>query len=111
MAHFLRNTVHDMGRNAQKPDRNSAEAIALAGLTFLAEDGARLGRFLALTGMGPDDLRASAGSAGTLCAVLDYLLGDESLLLVFAASKGVSPQDLAPARALLAASLTEIESP
>jgi hypothetical protein len=100
-----------MGRKVHKLDRSNAEAIALSALTFLAEDGERLGRFLALTGMGPADLRASAGSTGTLSAVLDYLLGDESLLLVFAASKGVSPQDLAPARALLAASATEIESP
>jgi hypothetical protein len=111
MAHFLRNTGRRMSRNGQKLDRSAAESIALSALTFLAEDSVRLGRFLALTGMGPDDLRESAGSAGTLCAVLDYLLGDESLLLVFTASKGVPPQDLAPARALLAASTTEIETP
>jgi hypothetical protein len=79
-----------------------AEEIALAALTFLAEDSARLGRFLALTGMGPDDLRSRAGAPQTLLAVLEHLLGDESLLLVFAASKGVPPEAIEPARALLA---------
>ena len=94
-----------MGRYDRKLNLDDAEAIALSGLAFLAEDETRLGRFLALTGIGPGELRSSAGSAGTLSAVLDYLLGDESLLLVFAASKGISPDVVAPARSVLAANI------
>ena len=42
------------------PTAEEAATLALAGLTFLAEDTARLGRFLSLTGIGPEELRAVA---------------------------------------------------
>jgi hypothetical protein len=38
-------------------------------------------------------------------AVLDHLLADESLLLVFTASRGITPDTVYPARAVLARSL------
>lgn len=86
------------------PDVNEENAVSLGldGLAFLAEDGPRLGRFLALTGISPDSLRALADRPETLLAVLDHLLGDESLLLVFASSRGVAPDSVARARAVLA---------
>jgi hypothetical protein len=89
---------------APKQTADDAATLALSGLAFLAEDGPRLGRFLALTGIGPDQLRAAADAPETLLAVLDYLLGDESLLLVFAASKGLAPETVALSRAILARS-------
>ncbi|MCC7250395.1 DUF3572 domain-containing protein [Hyphomicrobium sp.] len=97
-----------MLRRAARPspeDTEEAAMLALAGLTFLAEDGPRLGRFLAMTGIGPDQLRAVADAPETLLAVLDHLLGDESLLLVFTASKGIAPERVAPARSALARAL------
>jgi hypothetical protein len=84
---------------------NDAEGIALAALAFLAEDPSRLGRFLALTGLGPEELKLRVGAPQTFAAVLEHLLGDETLLLVFASSKGVSPEQLAPAHALLSQGL------
>lgn len=93
-----------MRSRKQKLDLERAEAIALSGLAFLAEDGERLGRFLRLTGIDPQDLMANAGSAATLAAVLEHLLSDESMLLVFAASKGVAPEDIAPAHWLISGS-------
>ncbi len=83
-------------------DVDGAAAIALDALRFLAADAARLGRFLSLTGIGPAELRAHAGTAGLQSAVLDHLLADESLLLVFAAEAGVEPQRIGFAHALLA---------
>jgi hypothetical protein len=83
-------------------DLDGAEQIALDALTFLATDPARLGRFLALTGIGPAELRAAAGTPGLQAAVLDHLLVDESLLLVFAAERGLDPERVALAHALLA---------
>jgi hypothetical protein len=80
----------------------AAEAMGLDALTFLAEDEARIGRFLALSGTGPAELRSSAGEPAMLAAVLDYMLGDESLLLVFTSSKGHAPESVAPAHAMLA---------
>jgi hypothetical protein len=82
-------------------DAENAETIALAALAFLADDPPRLGRFLALTGLGPDELKERARSPRILAAVLNHLLQDESLLLVFAASHGIAPELIAPAQTLL----------
>jgi Protein of unknown function (DUF3572) len=84
-------------------DFETAEAIGLTALAFVAEDGARLGQFLSLTGLSPDQLRNEANAPHTLQAVLDHLAEDESLLLVFAASARCAPEQIEPARALLAA--------
>lgn len=70
----------------------------MQGLTFLASDGLRLARFLSLTGIVPTQLRSWASAPHLQVAVLDYLLGDESLLLVFAAEARIEPADIAPAR-------------
>lgn len=81
---------------------DTASELAIGALTFLAEDPARLSRFLSLSGMAPEELSRTAGEPATLAAVLEYLLGDESLLLVFAANAGVPPESLTTARDLLA---------
>ena len=74
-----------------------AEAVAIAGLSFLAEDTGRLGRFLALTGVGPAELKAEAGTPHMLAAVLEHLLGNESDLLSFTANAGIDPESVTPA--------------
>jgi len=86
---------------AVKPTIDGASAIALEALAYLAEDVTRLGRFLANTGIEPSELRDAAGAPQTLLAVLEHVLADESLLLVFAASKGIDPAGLEPARDVL----------
>ena len=91
-----------MKKSASRLAPDEAEAIALRALAFLAEDPARLNRFLALTGMGPQELRAGAGRSETLSAVLDYVLHDESLLLEFTANNSIAPTLIAPAQAILA---------
>ena len=70
----------------------------MAALAFIAEDGETLGRFLGATGLGPETLRAAAGEPGFLAAVLEFLMGDESLLLVFAERQRVRPTMIAAAR-------------
>jgi len=90
-------------KNLRKPlDSETAETIGLTALAFLAEDGSRLGRFLALTGLGPEELRAAPGSPRLLAAVLDYLLHDETLLLVFTSTAGMAPEMIQPAQERLA---------
>ncbi len=79
-----------------------AESIGVSALLFLASDTERLVKFLTLTGVEPSELRAESRSPHMLAAVLDYLLQDESLLLVFAASDGVPPEEIAPAKRALA---------
>jgi Protein of unknown function (DUF3572) len=83
--------------------QDAAEAVALQGLAFLAEDDARMERFLAGTGLDAGGLRARVGTAELNLAVLEHLAGDESLLLVFAATNGIAPESLAPAIAVLQA--------
>jgi Protein of unknown function (DUF3572) len=80
---------------------SQAEQLGLMALTFLAEDGERLVRFLSLTGTTPAVLRAGAGQPRMLAAVLGHLLEDEPLLLVFTSMKGLDPASIAPAHALL----------
>ncbi len=62
---------------------DAAEVIALQALTFLAADTSRLERFLALTGTDPASLAGRAREPDFLAAVLDHVLGDESLLFLF----------------------------
>jgi hypothetical protein len=90
-----------VGKKASALDLQSAEAIALQGLTFLAQEPARFGRFLKLTGLQPQDARARAGTPELALAVLEHLAQDESLLLVFATSCGVAPANIAVAISLL----------
>lgn len=79
----------------------AAEAIAVQGLAFLADDLPRLSRFLAVTGVAPDEIREQVNAPEFLAAVLEHVTGDESLLLVFAANASIDPEDVTPALALL----------
>ena len=90
-----------MTRRRGKPTPDEAEILAVAALSFLAEEPERLGRFLAITGIEPESLRAAAGTPGFLPGVLDHLIGDESLLLDFAAQQGIDPSEVPAARAIL----------
>ncbi|SFF73753.1 Protein of unknown function [Novosphingobium sp. CF614] len=66
-------------------------------------DGDRAARFLALTGLTPDALRASLGQPATLAAVLDFLCAHEPDLVAAADVLGVDPRELAGARERLGA--------
>ncbi len=81
--------------------KEAAEALAIQAFAFLAEEPERLGRFLSLTGLGPQDLRAGLGQPEMLAAVVGYLRGDESLLLVFSAAAGIAPEQMIEAERLL----------
>ncbi len=78
-----------------------AESVAATALAFIAEDERRLLRFLSETGLSPGDLRAGAGSRAMLAAVLEHLLGDETLLLTFTANHSLRPDAIAPLHGLL----------
>ena len=90
-----------MRKLTRRLDREYATEIGAAALVYLTEDRDRLVRFLELTGVSPDELRQQAQSPALLGALLEHLLGDESMLLVFAASAGLDPQLIGPARELL----------
>jgi len=88
-----------------------AESIGVSALLFLASDMERLTRFLTVTGVGPAQLRIESRSPHMLTAVLDHMLQDESMLLVFCASDGIPPEEIAPARRALAEMAGEMGDP
>ncbi|MBU6166518.1 MAG: DUF3572 family protein [Alphaproteobacteria bacterium] len=71
--------------------------LALQALAHVAGDEAMGPRFLALTGMDADALRANAGRPETLTALLDYLMANEHDLVATAQAIGVQPEALAQA--------------
>ena len=83
-------------------DRPQAEEIAVRALGLLAADPERLARFLALTGLGPETIRGAAVSPGFLGAVLDYVAGDERLLMALVNEMDEKPEIIIQARDILA---------
>jgi hypothetical protein len=80
---------------------DAAERIAIRALGYIAADGERLDRFMALSGLEPDRLREAAAAPAFLASVLDHLAADEAALTDFAAEAGLAPQTVAAARAAL----------
>src|SRR6185437_5539951 len=89
----------------------AAEGLAIQALTFIAGDGERLGRFLAVTGIGPAEIRTAVGDPHFLAGVLDYLAADDRLIAAFAAETGTDPADVGRAHAVLGGAPWERELP
>jgi hypothetical protein len=75
--------------------------LALKVLGFLAREDTALDRFLTLSGIHPQDLRARVADPLLLAAVVDFLLGDDALLTAFAQDEGIDPKVLHQARRAL----------
>ena len=73
-------------------------ALALSALGWVLADELRAGRFLSLTGLTPDELRAGLGEAAVQGAVLDFLGAHEPDLIAAADALAVKPQALIAAR-------------
>ena len=69
----------------------SAEGLAIQALSFIAGEPEELARFLTLTGLDSASIRRAAADPGFLAGVLDYVAGNEPLLLAFAEHCGVDP--------------------
>jgi hypothetical protein len=97
--------IRERGRQPGKVDRqarqDSAMALAIEALGYLAGDPEHLERFLALTGIAPADIRTAARAPDFLAGVLDYIAGDEALLRAVATHAGVAPEELDKARQAL----------
>jgi hypothetical protein len=92
-------------------DRERAEKLAIQALSYLAGDPEQLGRFLALSGLGPETLRTASRDPHFLAGVLDFVAGDERLLLAFADDAEAKPQEIMQARTVLAGAPWERETP
>jgi hypothetical protein len=91
--------------------RESAEMLAIQALAYLAGEPERLGRFLALSGIGPEAIRSAAHEPGFLAGILDHIAGDEALVTEFASQAGIDPVQVGKARAALAGPRWEREIP
>jgi hypothetical protein len=85
--------------------------VAIQALSFLAREPAQLGRFLAETGLGPETIRAAAGNASFLLAVLDFILNDAKLTDDFCAAQDLKPRQLIAAREALGGPAWERDVP
>ncbi len=75
--------------------------IGIAGLSYLAADPERIGRFLAITGLGPASVRSAARDPSFLPSLLDYLLANETELVAFAGEMNLDPAKVQAARDVL----------
>ena len=79
-----------------------AEVLAISALAFIAADQERLDRFLALTGLNPETIRAGAQQPGFLSGVLQQIVTWEPWLIEFATFAGIGPADVTRAAEALA---------
>ncbi len=87
--------------NDSKMQPDAAETIAVAALQYLAGEPELLSRFLAITGIGPDQLRTAANERGFLAGVLDFFLAHEPSLIGFAEASDIAPEEITRARHVL----------
>ncbi|WP_186389063.1 DUF3572 domain-containing protein [Stappia sp. TSB10P1A] len=87
-----------IARHSSRLGPEEAEAVAADALGYLAHDMEHLGRFLALAGIGPAELRQAASEPGFLIGVLEFYMGHEALLLAFCEARGLRPTTIATAR-------------
>ena len=78
----------------------AAEVVALQAFEFIASSDEQLERFMTTSGFDPGSLGQLVQTRHGLAGLLDYLCGDESLLLAFCETAGIAPQT--PVRALVA---------
>lgn len=79
----------------------TAAQTAIEALSWLAADESRLERFLAISGLGPKNLRKAATEPQFLTAILDYLASNEALLVDFARDTARAPDEVVRARTTL----------
>ena len=75
-----------------------ARALGLLALATAVSDERRAQRFLDLTGIGTDELRARAGEPALLAALIRFLEAHEPDLLAVAEGLDVNPEALVSAR-------------
>lgn len=87
-----------MSMTGERSAAEQAETLALRALAFIAADEDRFLRFLASSGMTPDDVKRRAADPDFLAGVYDHMLADEALLVAFADTADVAPEKIVAAR-------------
>lgn len=82
----------------RKISAEEAKSVALSAFMHLTQDEERLTRFLEMTGLRPETVRAAAATPGFFAAVLDHVASDEALLLELARALEMKPERIMEAR-------------
>ncbi len=82
-------------------NRDSAERLGIQALVWLAGNDEFLQRFLDAGGVSATDLRQRAQEPEFLGFVLDFLLGDDAMVLAFCDDSNLPPETPMQARAAL----------
>ena len=90
-----------MQSNFKKPKGSTVDPheIAVAVLGWLANEPDMFGRFLALTGMEPSQLRHAVNDPAFLGGMLDFLMGHEPSLMAFCEATKTAPEAVLTASA------------
>ncbi|WP_112664156.1 DUF3572 domain-containing protein [Microvirga flavescens] len=88
----------------RKINAEEAESVAVNAFARIVADEERLTRFLAISGLQPDSIRAAANAPGFFAAILDYVASDEALLLALAEELAVKPERIVEAHQILSPS-------
>lgn len=75
---------------------NSEQAFiyALQALQYVVGDEELLDQFIAMSGLGLDDLHARAGEPETLAAVMDFILFQDETVIAVASAISVRPEEM-----------------
>ena len=84
------------------PGSPDPASVALQALAWVLADERRAQRFLDLTGLTPEELRAGIGSAEMQGSVLDFLAAHDPDLVAAAEALGLSPDAIGAANRALA---------
>lgn len=82
-------------------EKEQAETIALKAAAHIFADEKALAGLMATSGVDPEQLRAGLADHAFLAGLLDYLLGNEALLLAFCEAADLAPDQPARAQAAL----------
>ncbi|MEO1281712.1 MAG: DUF3572 family protein [Pseudomonadota bacterium] len=95
---------------AKTLDFETAQAIALEAVRFLAADPSHLAHFLQETGMGPQDLKDALSEQSFQAGILAHLMADEQILLTFSSTTGIDPETIECAQGTLSGRAQEYQS-
>lgn len=90
------------GEYGKRISFETAQEIAVEALLQLTRDPEQVGRFLAVSGIGPESIREAAEEPGFLAGVLEFYMMDEAMLLAYCENAGLRPTMIAAARFALA---------
>lgn len=80
----------------------TAQALAIAALGWIASDGEQINRFMSITGIEADAIRDASAEPGFLAGVLEFLMGHEPTLMRFCEDNAIAPDQIAAAHRALA---------